>query len=215
MSSAQLSGGGSRRGEWRRRRILVFIREFARREGYPPTLREIGEAVGLAPSTVSHHLSVLEDAGCLRRGAGRPRTAVEPAEPPAGGQAGQVHVPLVGRIAAGVPVLAEEMIEDGFWLPRRMVGEGRLFMLRVSGESMSGAAILDGDLVVVRQQPAAENGEIVAAAVTGEGEAEATVKTFRRAGGHVWLMPQNPRYALVPGDDAIIFGKVVAVIRRA
>jgi repressor LexA len=124
-----------------------------------------------------------------------------------------VKVPLVGRIAAGVPLLAEEMIEDIFWLPRRLVGEGTLFMLRVAGDSMSGAGIADGDLVVVREQPAAENGEIVAAAITIEGEAEATVKTLQRANGHVWLMPQNPAYPPIPADEATVFGKVVAVLR--
>jgi repressor LexA len=124
-----------------------------------------------------------------------------------------VKVPLVGRIAAGVPLLAEEMIEDTFWLPRRLVGQGTLFMLRVAGDSMSGAGIADGDLVVVRKQPVAENGEIVAAAITSEGEAEATVKTLQRVNGHVWLMPQNPAYAPIPGNEATIFGKVVTVLR--
>ena len=148
------------------------------------------------------------------RGAGRPRTAVEAGSPAAGPRpADGVKVPLVGRIAAGVPLLAQEMIEDTFWLPRRLVGEGTLFMLRVAGDSMSGAGIADGDLVVVSKQPVAENGEIVAAAITTEGEAEATVKTLQRANGHVWLMPQNPAYAPIPADEATIFGKVVAVLR--
>jgi repressor LexA len=124
-----------------------------------------------------------------------------------------VKVPLVGRIAAGVPLLAEEMIEDTSWLPRRLVGEGTLFMLRVAGDSMSGASIADGDLVVVRKQPVAENGEIVAAAITTEGEAEATVKTLERVNGHAWLMPQNPAYTPIPVDEAAVFGKVVAVLR--
>ena len=199
---------------YQRQKILRFVRRFTQREGYPPTLREIGQAVGLAPSSVHHHLSVLQDAGYLTRGAGRPRTAVEAGSPAAGRwPTDGVKVPLVGRIAAGVPLLAEEMIEDTFWLPRRLVGEGTLFMLRVAGDSMSGAGIADGDLVVVRKQPVAENGEIVAAAITTEGEAEATVKTLQRANGHVWLMPQNPAYAPIPADEATIFGKVVAVLR--
>jgi repressor LexA len=139
---------------------------------------------------------------------------VEAGSPPAGpAPADGVKVPLVGRIATGIPLLAEQMIEDTFWLPRRLVGERTLFMLRVAGDSMSGAGIADGDLVVVRKQPVAENGEIVAAAITNEGEAEATVKTLQRVNGHVWLMPQNPAYAPIPADQTTIFGKVVAVLR--
>ena len=202
---------------WQRRKILRFLRDFVQRHGYPPSLREIGKAVGLAPSTVSHHRSVLEENGYLSHGAGLPRTAVErpsghPAIQP---RVDEVEVPLVGRIAAGVPILAEEMIEDTFWLPRKMVGAGTLFMLKVTGDSMTGASIADGDMVVVRQQPAAENGEIVAAAVIDGIEAEATVKTLRRSDGHVWLMPHNPAYTPIPGDKATILGRVVAVLRRA
>ncbi len=213
-----MSGGepGGRDGpaHWQRRRILRFVREFTEREGYPPTLREMGEAVGLAPSSVHYHLSVLRDGGYLRRGPGRPRTAVVPGQPVARHRDGDtVEVPLVGRIAAGVPICAEEMVEDTFWLPRRLVGEGKLFMLRVAGDSMTGVGIADGDLVVVREQPVAEDGEIVAAALTSAGEAEATVKTLRRVHRHVWLMPQNPAFAPMPADDAKIFGKVVAVLR--
>jgi repressor LexA len=207
-------GGPDGPTSYQRQKILRFVRRFTQREGYPPTLREIGQAVSLAPSSVHYHLSVLQDAGYLTRGAGRPRTAVEAAGPAAGrGPADGVNVPMVGRIAAGVPLLAEQMIEDTFWLPRRLVGEGTLFMLRVAGDSMSGAGIADGDLVVVRKQPVAENGEIVAAAITTDGEAEATVKTLQRANGHVWLMPQNPAYAPIPADEATVFGKVVAVLR--
>lgn len=202
---------------WQRRKILRFLRDFVQRHGYPPSLREIGKAVGLAPSTVSHHRSVLEENGYLSHGAGLPRTAVErpsghPAIQP---RVDEVEVPLVGRIAAGVPILAEEMIEDTFWLPRKMVGAGTLFMLKVTGDSMTGASIADGDMVVVRQQPVAENGEIVAAAVIDGIEAEATVKTLRRSDGHVWLMPHNPAYTPIPGDKATILGRVVAVLRRA
>ena len=205
---------GGRDGPANRRRILRFVRSFTDREGYPPTIREIGEAVGLAPSSVHYHLSVLQEDGDLRRGAGRPRTAVAPGGPAIRrGPGDGVEVPLVGRIAAGVPILAEQMVEDTFWLPRRLVGEGRLFMLKVAGDSMSGAGIANGDLVVVREQPVAENGEIVAAAVTSGSETEATVKTLQRANGHVWLMPQNPAYAPIPADDATIFGKVIAVLR--
>ena len=120
------------------------------------------------------------------------------------------YVPLVGRIAAGGPILAEEAIEDIFPLPRQIVGEGNLFLLKVVGDSMINAAIADGDWVVVRQQPVAENGDIVAAMLEGE----ATVKTFKHAGDHIWLMPHNPAYTPIPGDDAEILGKVVAVLRR-
>jgi repressor LexA len=179
-------------------------------------LREIGKAVGLAPSTVSYHRTVLEENGYLSHGAGLPRTAVEwpPGQLAIRPRADEVEVPLVGRIAAGVPILAEEMVEDTFWLPRKMVGAGRLFMLKVTGDSMTGAMIANGDMVVVRQQHVAENGEIVAAAVVEGIEAEATVKTLQQANGHVWLMPQNPGYMPIPGDDATILGKVVAVVRR-
>jgi repressor LexA len=201
---------------WQRRKILQFIRGFARRCGYPPTLREIGAAVGLVPSTVSYHRSILETHGYLSHGAGLPRTAVEPPPGYPVTQLGAdgVEVPLMGRIAAGVPVLANELIEGIYLLPRQLVGAGLLFMLNVAGDSMTGASIADGDLVVIRQQQTAENGEIVAAMVTDGTEAEATVKTLQRANGHVWLMPQNPGYAPIPGDDATILGKVVAVLRR-
>ncbi|MFO7191380.1 MAG: transcriptional repressor LexA, partial [Thermocrispum agreste] len=120
------------------------------------------------------------------------------------------YVPLVGRIAAGGPVLAEQAVEEIYPLPKDLVGEGELFLLTVAGDSMIDAAIADGDLVVVRKQPTADNGEIVAAMIDGE----ATVKTFKRKDGHVWLMPQNEAYDPIPGDEATILGKVVAVLRR-
>jgi repressor LexA len=119
-------------------------------------------------------------------------------------------VPLVGRIAAGGPILAEQSVEDVFPLPRQLVGEGTLFLLKVAGDSMINAAIADGDWVVVRQQPDALNGDIVAAMIDGE----ATVKTFKKSDGHVWLMPHNPAYAPILGDESSILGKVVAVLRR-
>src|SRR4249919_3151710 len=211
---------------WRQRKVLQLIRDSVQRRGYPPSMREIGEAVGLtSTSSVSYQLSTLQSKGYLRRDAGRPRTvevrlpghpAVRPdAEGPeedgldiASQEA--AYVPLVGRIAAGGPVLAEEAIEDIFPLPKQIVGDGTLFLLKVAGDSMINAAIADGDWVVVRQQPVAENGEIVAAMIEGE----ATVKTFKRAGGHVWLMPHNPAYTPIPGDEATILGRVVAVLRR-
>jgi repressor LexA len=200
-------------GNSARRTIVRIVREFARREGHPPSLREIAEGAGLAVATVSYHLSVLEQDGAVRRGAGRPRTIIQPADPGPGN--GEVEVPLIGQVPAGVPLDAVEMAEDTFWLPRRLVGHGTLFMLKVTGDSMIGAAIADGDLVVIRQQPAAENGEIVAAQLGGTASAEATVKTLQRLDGHAWLMPHNPCYQPIPADDATILGKVVAVIRPA
>jgi repressor LexA len=210
----------------RQRMIIQVIEDSAQRCGYAPTMREIGEAVGLAsPSSVSYQLSELAKKGYLSRGAGRPRTAVIR---PSADQAVREHsgelrtgiersgvaqVPLVGRIAAGDPILAEQSIEDTFSLPRQLVGEGRLIMLKVVGDSMINAAITDGDWVVVRLESDVENGDIVAATIDGV-EVEGTVKTLKRSDGHVWLMPHNPIYAPILGDNAVIVGKVVAVLRR-
>jgi repressor LexA len=186
-------------------------------------MREIGEAVGLtSTSSVAHQLATLERKGYLRRDPNRPRayevrSPEEPAGPDLGSdEAGPVarpdasYVPVVGRIAAGGPVLAEQAVEDVFPLPRQLVGEGTLFLLRVAGDSMVDAAICDGDWVVVRQQPVAESGDIVAAMIEGE----ATVKTFRKRDGRVWLLPQNPAYEPIPGEQATILGRVVTVLRR-
>ncbi|MGY2079804.1 transcriptional repressor LexA [Modestobacter sp. SYSU DS0657] len=219
----------------RQRRVLEVIRDSIERRGYPPSVREIGEAVGLSSaSSVAHQLSVLQRKGWLRRDPNRPRAldvrlpgeqgvtagADASADVLAAAGAGSgvdeagapapTYVPLVGRIAAGGPVLAEQAVEDVFPLPRELVGEGTLFMLKVTGDSMVEAAICDGDWVVVRQQPTAENGEIVAAMIDGE----ATVKTYKRRDGHVWLLPHNPAYAPIPGDDATVLGRVVTVLRR-
>ena len=191
------------------------MREFTQREGHPPSLREIGGRVGLAISTVAYHVSILEQDGTLRRGAGQPRTIASPADPAGGASVGTVEVPLLGQIRAGVPVDAVELGEDTFTLPRWLVGHGTLFMLKVTGDSMTGAAIADGDLVVVRQQPVAENGDIVAAQLEGTGTAEATVKSLQRIDGHAWLIPHHPGYQPLLADDAVILGKVVAVIRPA
>jgi repressor LexA len=202
----------------RQRRVLEVIRDSVERRGYPPSMREIGEAVGLtSTSSVAHQLTALEKKGFLRRDANRPR-AVEvrvPAEPvDVTGEGDErpvpAYVPLVGRIAAGGPILAEQVVEDVFPLPRQLVGEGQLFLLAVTGESMIEAAIADGDWVVVRQQPTADNGDIVAAMIDGE----ATVKTLRRRDGHVWLMPSNPAFSPIDGDNATILGRVTAVLRR-
>jgi repressor LexA len=217
----------------RQRRVLEVIRDSIERRGYPPSVREIGEAVGLSSaSSVAHQLSVLQRKGWLRRDPNRPRAldvrlpgeTSAAAQPAAEALAGTgpatgvdeasaprpTYVPLVGRIAAGGPVLAEQAVEDVFPLPRELVGEGTLFMLKVAGDSMVDAAICDGDWVVVRQQPTAENGEIVAAMIDGE----ATVKTYKRRDGHVWLLPHNEAYEPIPGDDATVLGRVVTVLRR-
>ncbi|BAL92113.1 putative SOS regulatory protein LexA [Actinoplanes missouriensis 431] len=202
----------------RQRRILEFIRDWVERYGYPPSVREIGEAVGLvSPSSVAYQLKALETKGYLRRDPNRPRAvdvrmpgemvdddALRAARPQ------PAYVPLVGRIAAGGPILAEQTVEDFFPLPRELVGEGDVFMLEVKGDSMIDAAICNGDWVVVRQQPTAEAGDIVAAMIDGE----ATVKSYRQRDGHVWLMPANPAFDPIPGDDATIMGRVVAVLRR-
>jgi repressor LexA len=208
---------------------MRVVGDSIRHYGYAPTLREIGEAVGLAsPSSVAHQLSRLEKKGYLSRGAGRPRTAVvvpltDPVtERGAGHAAGDTaeqaiaRVPLIGRIAAGRPILAGESIEDVIPLPRQLVGGGELIMLNVVGDSMINAAIADGDWVVVRRESDVENGDIVAAMIESDTSAdgEATVKTYKQEGGHAWLIPHNPAYVPILGDDAKILGKVVAVLRR-
>jgi repressor LexA len=210
----------------RQRTILNVIRESVTSRGYPPSIREIGDAVGLtSTSSVAHQLRTLERKGYLRRDPNRPRAvdvrgadehaaaaAAAPVTEVAGSDAlpEPTYVPVLGRIAAGGPILAEEAVEDVFPLPRELVGEGSLFLLKVVGDSMVEAAICDGDWVVVRQQNVADNGDIVAAMLDGE----ATVKTFKRAGGQVWLMPHNPAFDPIPGNDATVLGRVVTVIRK-
>jgi repressor LexA len=215
----------------RQQRVLATIKEAIEKRGYPPSMREIGQAVGLtSSSSVAHQLRVLEEKGFLKRDPNRPRalevflpevmagrrslsgaedasydeTGVGDARPEA------AYVPMVGRIAAGGPILAEETLEDVFPLPKQLVGDGTLFLLEVRGDSMVEAAICDGDYVVVRQEQTAENGEIVAALIDGE----ATVKTFQRKDGHVWLLPHNASYEPIDGTHATILGKVTAVLRR-
>lgn len=222
---ARLKGAGNDLTP-RQQEVLEVIRGWVYRQGYPPSVREIGEAVGLtSTSSVSHQLGALQRKGYLRRDPNRPRavgvltaaadpTAVNAPERTDGRHGEQfpqaTYVPLVGRIAAGGPVLAEQSVEDTFPLPKDLVGEGELFLLSVTGNSMVDAAITDGDWVVVRQQPTAENGDIVAAMIEGE----ATVKSFKQTGEHLWLMPQNDAYEPIAGDDATVLGKVVAVLRR-
>jgi repressor LexA len=199
----------------RQRAILMFIRDHAVKYGYSPSTREIADAVGLAStSTISRQLRLLEDYGILSRGHTTTRpidvrmfldTATTQASDPA-----TVGVPLIGVIAAGAPILAEESTEETLTLPRDLVGRGTLFCLRVQGDSMIEAAICDGDIVVVRQQSDAYNGDIVAAMI----DDEATVKVFQRRGGHVLLEPRNPAYQSIDGDHSVIMGKVVSVLRR-
>ncbi|MEE1296033.1 MAG: transcriptional repressor LexA [Bifidobacterium sp.] len=207
----------------RQRRIMLAIREAVARQGFAPSLREIGEAAGLSStSSVQHQLQALETKGYIRRDPNKGR-AIEIVEEPeavvevmpyAQGDSeafrSSFDVPLVGAIAAGVPITAEQHVEDVMRLPVRLTGTGNLFMLEVHGDSMIDAAICDGDFVVVREQHVAENGDIVAA-LLGD---EATVKTFREEHGHVWLIPHNPSYAPIDGTHAQIMGKVVTVLRK-
>lgn len=220
----------------RQKEILLVVHQEVRAHGFPPSVREIASRVGLAsPSTVKHHLDALERCGYLQRVPGIPRalelSAAARAElgvdsPDNASQSGQArvvtvdvpstyvdedssHIPLVGRIAAGAPITAEQRIEDVFHLPTRLTGHGNLFMLEVRGDSMIDAGILDGDYVVVRSQPDAPLGQIVAAMIDGE----ATVKVLSRKDGHTWLLPCNEDYAPIPGDDATILGLVVTVVR--
>ncbi|WP_370348685.1 transcriptional repressor LexA [Catenulispora sp. EB89] len=196
--------------------VLNVIRDSVRRRGYPPSMREIGEAVGLqSTSSVRHQLVTLESKGFLHRDANRPRAyIVRGAEGSArNGSASEpepAYVPLVGRIAAGGPILAEERVEEMIPIPKQMVGEGEFFALKVVGDSMIEAAICDGDVVVIRQQKQAENGEFVAAMIDGE----ATVKELKKEANAVWLMPRNAAYEPIPGNDAVILGRVVTVLRR-
>lgn len=194
-------------------RIIEVIRESMTRRNYAPSMREIGEAVGLSSTaSVSHQLNNLELRGFISRDPRRPRTIDLLGDYEANGEmikADAAMVPLVGRIAAGGPITAEQNVEDVFALPRQLVGQGELFLLKVVGESMIDAAICDGDWVVVRQQQSAENGDIVAALL----EDEATVKTFKQRDGHTWLLPRNSAFEPILGDHAVILGKVVAVLR--
>lgn len=201
----------------RQQGILDVIEKQLRQRGYPPSVREIGEAVGLtSTSTVHSHLQTLEELGYLRRDPSKPR-AIEVRYDPSSGAAAERrpvrHVPLVGDVAAGTDVLAQENIEELLPIPADFTGEGQLFMLRVRGDSMIDDGILDGDYVVVRQQPRAEKGDIVVAGIPGE---EATVKRYTRKGKQVVLLPANPRLSPLEYDpaDVTIFGKVVTVLRR-
>lgn len=225
---ALADGSAERQGTRRRkslsdkqRSILDMIQRSVSQRGYPPSMREIGDAVGLASlSSVTHQLNQLELSGYIRRDPNRPRALEVLIELPSSASASldfenstpvgdAAMVPLVGRIAAGVPITAEQHIEEVFPLPRQLVGKGDLFMLKVSGDSMIDAAICDGDWVVVRSQRTAENGDIVAAML----DQEATVKVFRQRDGHTWLLPRNSNFEPILGDQAEVLGKIVAVLR--
>jgi repressor LexA len=208
-----------------RRKIIRVIEDSLQSRGYPPSLREIGAAVGLAStSSVSYQMSVLEAAGYLSRETGRPRTAVLRGPDGPGSDAGPTsredkrltNIPVMGGIKAGPPGIADGAAEDVILLPRLLTGEGSLIALRVTGDSMIDAAITDGDWVVVRCQPDAESGDIVAAMLESDVSAdrEATVKTLKKADGHTWLIPHNPVYTPILADRAEIIGKVVSVLRR-
>jgi repressor LexA len=197
----------------RQRRILDFIRDTVRTRGYPPTVREIGDAVGLTSSSSVHaQLANLERQGLLRRDPTKPR-AME-LQGPGAPKSNAVSVPLLGRISAGAPVMAEEHVEEYLALPTDYAGEDDHFALRVHGESMIGAGILDGDVVVVRRQDTATEGDIVAALLTGPAEDEATVKRFHRANGKIQLVPENPTMQPIEFTAGRILGQVVAVLRK-
>ena len=216
----------------RQKQILDYIRESVKERGYPPSVREIGDAIGLKSSSSVHsHLTALEKKGYLSRSSSSARALtineamLEPEDPaekeqPAGEEAERdpaieevyrnvVPIPLVGRVAAGTPILAEQNIEDTIGLPKQIVGDSNSFLLTVSGESMIDAGILDGDVVVVTEQNTAENGDIVVALI----DDEATVKTFFREDGRIRLQPQNPSMDPIYADDIKILGKVTALFR--
>jgi repressor LexA len=195
----------------RQQRIVDYISATVRERGYPPTVREIGEAVGLTSSSSVHaQLANLERKGLLKKDPTKPRAMALAAGP----QAGSVPVPIVGRIAAGAPILAEEHVEEYVAVPDGFADDREHFALRVSGDSMVGAGIVDGDLVVVRAQSTAQEGDIVAAILPGPGEDEATVKRFHQEGDRIVLVPENPSMQPFDMDDGRIAGKVVAVLRR-
>jgi repressor LexA len=201
----------------RQREILNVISTSMQERGYPPSVREIGEAVGLnSPSTVHNHLNTLQKMGFLRRDPTKPRALevrFDTNSEVAMERRPSRHVPLIGEVAAGTGLLAQQNVEDLIPLPTDFTGEGELFMLRVRGDSMIDAGILDGDFVVARQQQTADNGDIVVAGIPGD---EATVKTFKKSGNKITLVPANPTMdpMVFASDEVSVFGKVVTVMRR-
>lgn len=209
----------------RQRAVLGVIRKAVKERGYPPSIREIGDAVGLnSTSSVAYQLKELERKGFLRRDPNKPRAVdirlEEPEEEPTGsdesrpevpeGVSSPTYVPIVGSIAAGSPILAEQNIEEYMGLPQELVGQGELFMLRIVGDSMIDTGIFDGDWVVVRSQNVAENGEIIAAMIDGE----ATCKEWSEDSSGKWLIPHNEEFEPIKAEHATILGKVVTVMRR-
>lgn len=200
----------------RQRQILHVIEKSMQDRGYPPSVREIGEAVGLnSPSTVHNHLATLQKMGFLRRDPTKPRAIevrFDTNSEVAMERRPSRHVPLIGDVAAGTNVLAQQNVEDLIPLPTDFTGEGDLFMLRVRGDSMIDAGILDGDFVVARQQQVADNGDIVVAGIPGD---EATVKTFKKSGNNITLIPANSsmKPMVFSSDEVTVFGKVVTVMR--
>ncbi len=215
----------------RQTKVLETIRDAVALRGYPPSMREIGQAVGLtSTSSVAHQLKVLEEKGFIKRDGSRPRAlevflpesmaarrSISSADDTGMDETGvgdslpaASYVPVLGRIAAGAPILAEEQVEDVFPLPKQLVGDGQLFLLEVRGESMIDAAICDGDYVVIRQAQTADSGQMVAAMIDGE----ATVKTLSRKNGQVWLLPHNDAFDPIDGTHATILGIVTAVLRK-
>ena len=201
----------------RQREILNVISTSMQERGYPPSVREIGEAVGLnSPSTVHNHLNTLQKMGFLRRDPTKPRALevrFDTNSEVAMERRPSRHVPLIGEVAAGTGLLAQQNVEDLIPLPTDFTGEGELFMLRVRGDSMIDAGILDGDFVVARQQQTADNGDIVVAGIPGD---EATVKTFKKSGNKITLVPANPTMdpMVFTSDEVSVFGKVVTVMRK-
>ena len=195
----------------RQLKILLSIKQYTEEHGFPPAMREIGELAGLASvASVSYQLKTLEEKGFLKKDVkGRTLEVNLPGDEPRQQAEKSRNVPLVGQIAAGIPITADQNIEEVHTLPESLVGKGDIYMLKVKGDSMVEAAICDGDFVVIRQQKNAEKGEIDAAMIDGE----ATVKTFSKKDGHYWLLPANPDFAPIPADNAEILGKVVAVLR--
>jgi repressor LexA len=197
----------------RQRRILEFIKKTVQERGYPPTVREIGEAVGLTSSSSVHaQLANLQRRGLIKRDPSKPR-AME-LQGPGSSRRGGVNVPVVGRIAAGAPVMADQNVEDWLQVPAGYASDADHFALRVQGDSMLGAGILDGDVVIVKSQDSAHEGDIVAALLPGPAEDEATIKRLHVEDGRVVLIPENPAMEPLPMPDGRIVGKVVAVLRK-
>ena len=204
----------------RQQQIYDFIRSYQKEKGYPPSVREMAAAVGLSsPSTVHAHLSALEDHGLIKRDATKPRalevfnadgSSVKLAEVTETPSRGTISLPLVGRVAAGMPILAEQNVEDTFTLPTEIATDSSSFVLEVHGDSMINAGIFNGDYIIVREQKSAMNGEIIVAMIDGE----ATVKTFYRENGRVRLQPENDAMEPIYADNPTILGKVVALMRR-